>query len=93
MYNDPVGNLATLQADKKILVKKNGGYKEGIAICKKMGCTRIMEGCCYGWDDPLYMWEHYGECPYFSDERNLVERIDRACEEHRRNKGLVVDCR
>jgi len=82
MYNDPVGNLATLQAERKFLVKKNGNHKKGMAICKKMGCTRIVEECCYGWDDPLFMWDKYGECPHFSDDRNLIGEIHFAIQEY-----------
>ena len=36
-------------------------YREGMKICRHMGCTRIADGKCLGWKDPLYMWEHYGE--------------------------------
>jgi hypothetical protein len=87
-YNDPVGELATANADKALLIKKNGNYKKGIAICKEAGCTRIVEGHCYGWDDPLYMWEHYGECPYFSDDFDLVKKIDSICEKYEKYMNL-----
>ena len=84
-YNDSVGELAAANADKVLLVKKNGNYKKGIRICREAGCTRIVEGYCYGWDDPLFMWEHYGECPHFSSDGGLVKEIERAIEDYERS--------
>ena len=81
-YADPVGELATARADKSLLVKKNGNYKKGIAICKEAGCTRIVEGHCYGWDDPLYMWKHYGECPHLSKEKGIIKEIEQKIAEY-----------
>ena len=81
-YTDPVGKLATARADKSLLVKKNGNYKKGIAICKEAGCTRIVEGHCYGWDDPLYMWKHYGECPHLSKEKGIIKEIEQKIAEY-----------
>lgn len=81
-YADPVGELATARADKSLLVKKNGNYKKGIAICRETGCTRIVEGHCYGWDDPLYMWKHYGECPHLSKEKGIVKEIEQKIAEY-----------
>lgn len=78
-YNDLVGNLATANADKDLLVKKNGNYKKGMKICRETGCTRVVDGKCLGWKDPLYMWEKYGECPHFSDDPKLVSKIEDAC--------------
>jgi hypothetical protein len=89
-HADPVGELATARADKSLLVKKNGNYKKGIAICKEAGCTRIVEGYCYGWDDPLYMWKHYGECPYFSDDRKLIFKIDNACAKYAERGNRLI---
>ena len=89
-HADPGGELATERADKFLLDKKNGNYRKGIAICKDAGCTRIVEGYCYGWDDPLYMLKHYGECPYFSDDRKLIFKIDDACGKYaERRNGLI----
>jgi len=81
-YTDPVGKLATTRADKALFVKKNGNYKKGIAICKEAGCTRIVEGHCYGWDDPLYMWKHYGECPHLSKEKGIIKEIEQKIAEY-----------
>jgi hypothetical protein len=81
-HADPVGELATARADKSLLVKKNGNYKKGIAICKEAGCTRIVEGHCYGWDDPLYMWKHYGECPHLSKEKGIIKEIEQKIAEY-----------
>ena len=81
-YADPVGELATARADKSLLVKKNGNYKKGIAICKEAGCARIVEGHCYGWDDPLYMWKHYGECPHLSKEKGIIKEIEQKIAEY-----------
>jgi hypothetical protein len=81
-YADPVGELATARADKSLLVKKNGNYKKGIAICREAGCTRIVEGHCYGWDDPLYMWKHYGECPHLSKEKGIIKEIEQKIAEY-----------
>lgn len=81
-HADPVGELATARADKSLLVKKNGNYKKGIAICKEAGCTRIVEGYCYGWDDPLYMWKHYGECPHLSKEKGIIKEIEQKIAEY-----------
>jgi hypothetical protein len=89
-YADPVGELATARADKSLLVKKNGNYKKGIEICREAGCTRIVEGYCYGWDDPLYMWKHYGECPYFSDDRKLIFKIDNACAKYAERGNRLI---
>ncbi len=89
-YADPVGELATARADKSLLVKKNGNYKKGIAICREAGCTRIVEGYCYGWDDPLYMWKHYRECPYFSDDRKLIFKIDNACAKYAERRNRLI---
>ena len=81
-YSDPIADLAVANADKNLLVKRNGNYKKGIAICKQAGCTRIIEGCCYGWNDPLYMWEHYGECPHLSKDKNLIKKIEQKTAEY-----------
>ena len=81
-YADPVGELATARADKSLLVKKNGNYKKGIAICREAGCTRIVQGRCFGWNDPLYMWEHYGECPYLSKEKGIIKEIEQKIAEY-----------
>jgi len=81
-YTDPVGKLATTRADKALFVKKSGNYKKGIAICKEAGCTRIVEGYCYGWDDPLYMWKHYGECPHLSKEKGIIKEIEQKIAEY-----------
>lgn len=88
MYNDPVGNLATAMADrhteKKTGNKKTSSYnyKKGIEICRDTGCTRLVKGKCYGWDDPLFMWEKYGACPHFSEDKGLVKKIQLAIKEY-----------
>lgn len=79
MFNDNTGNTAVLSADKDLKIRVNKKYKEGISICRKLGCTRIVDGKCLGWKDPLYMWEKYGECPHFSDDPKLVSKIEDAC--------------
>ena len=81
-YSDPIADLAVANADKNLLVKQNGNYKKGIAICKEAGCTRIVEGHCYGWDDPLYMWKHYGECPHLSKEKGIIKEIEQKIAEY-----------
>jgi len=86
MYNDPVGNLATAIADrcteKKVSVKRDSNYKKGIEICRDTGCTRLVKGKCYGWDDPLFMWDHYGACPHFSEDKVLIDKIQLAIKEY-----------
>jgi len=82
LFNDNTGNTAVLSADKDLKIRVNKKYKEGISICRKLGCTRICGGKCYGWQDPLFMWEHYGECPYFSDDKDLVKKIDESCKNY-----------
>jgi len=85
LFNDNTGNTAVLSADKDLKIRVNKKYKEGISICRKLGCTRICGGKCYGWQDPLFMWEHYGECPYFSDDEKLVEKIEQAIGDYERS--------
>ena len=82
MFNDNTGNTAVLSADKDLKIRIDKKYKEGISICRKLGCTRIVGGKCLGWNDPLYMWEHFGECPYLSDDPELVSEIEKACKEY-----------
>ena len=93
MYNDPVGNLAVAMADrhteKKKSIKRDGNYREGIKICRDTGCTRLVEGKCYGWDDPLFMWEHYKICPHFSEDRHLIKKIDQACKAYEKGREMI----
>lgn len=84
-YSDFVGNLATARADRVLLMKKDGDSKKGMKICRETGCTRIADNKCYGWKDPLYMWEKYGECPHFSSDGGLVKEIERAIEDYERS--------
>ena len=79
MISDHTGNAAVASADKAVESLRKRRYREGLAICKRLGCTRIVDGKCLGWNDPLYMWEHYGECPYFSDDPELVPKIEAFC--------------
>lgn len=79
MISDHTGNTAVLNAYSAEKARKEKRYREGFAICKRLGCTRIVDGKCLGWNDPLYMWEHYGECPYFSDDPKLVSEIEAFC--------------
>ena len=89
-YSDPTGNVATAKAEKTLGVPLSARYRKGIQICKEVGCTRIVQGRCFGWDDPLYMWKHYGECPHFSDDWKLIFKIDDACGKYaERRNGLI----
>lgn len=93
MIKDHTGNTAVANAYSIAKIRKEKRHRDGIAICKKLGCTRIVEGKCYGWKNPLYMWEHYGECPYFSDDKDLVKKIDESCknyQEYMDGKGEAV---
>ena len=82
MFNNNTGNTAVLSADKDLKIRVNKKYKEGISICRKLGCTRIVDRKCFGWKDPLYMWERFGECPYYSDDPKLVSKIEDACKDY-----------
>jgi hypothetical protein len=86
-YNDPTGELAAVLADKALFAAKCGEYSRkhtrGIEICKKAGCKRIVDNQCLGWVDPLYMWEYYTDCPHFSSDNRLVEKIDDAIRVYR----------
>ena len=74
--------LMATATKKRASVMHDSNYRKGITICKDMGCKRIVKGECYGWKDPLFMWEHYGHCPHFSNDRNLVEKIKSAIQEY-----------
>ncbi len=67
---------------KRASVMHDSNYRKGITICKDMGCKLIVGGSCYGWKDPLYMWEHFGECPHYSDDPKLVSKIEDACKDY-----------
>ena len=82
MYSDHTGNTAVASADRAMEPLKKRRYREGLTICKQLGCTRVVDGKCLGWKDPLYMWEHFGECPYLSDDPELVSEIEKACKEY-----------
>lgn len=75
MISDHTGNTAVFNANKPFEKR----YREGMKICRHMGCTRIVDGKCLGWKDPLYMWERFGECPHYSDDPKLVSKIEDAC--------------
>lgn len=75
MIKDHTGNTAVFNANKPFEKR----YREGMKICRHMGCTRIADGKCLGWKDPLYMWERFGECPHYSDDPKLVSKIEDAC--------------
>ncbi len=79
MCSDHTGNTAVMDADNSLKAKGSKKYRKGIAICREQGCKRIVDGKCLGWKDPLYMWEKYGECPYFSDDPKLVSEIEAFC--------------
>lgn len=81
-YSDPTGNLATAKAEKALAVPLSARYRKGIQICKEVGCTRIVQGRCFGWNDPLYMWEHYGECPHLSKEKGIIKEIEQKIAEY-----------
>ncbi len=85
MIKDHTGNTAVSNAYSAKKAKKEKRYREGLTICKQLNCTRIVDGKCLGWEDPFYMWEHYGECPYFSDDKELVERIELAVENYEKS--------
>ena len=67
LFND-ILNQATLRDER------------GWQICKESGCQRFdtKMGECYGWDDPLYWWEIYGDCPHYSGDPRLLRKIDDA---------------
>lgn len=93
MISDHTGNTAVANVDRELGPMKKRMYREGISTCKKLGCVRIVDGKCYGWKDPLFMWEHYGECPYFSDDKDLIKKIDESCENYQKymdGKGEAV---
>lgn len=93
MYSDHTGNTAVASVDRAVGSLKKRAYREGITICKRLGCIRVVDGKCLGWKDPLFMWEHYGECPYFSDDKDLVKKIDKSCknyQEYMDGKGDAV---
>jgi len=79
LIKDHTGNTAVSNAYSAEKAKKAKRYREGLTICKQLNCTRIVGGKCLGWNDPLYMWEKYGECPHFSDDPKLVSKIEDAC--------------
>ena len=81
-YSDPKGNVATAKAEKTLGVPLSARYRKGIQICKEVGCTRIVQGRCFGWDDPLYMWKHYGECPHLSKEKGIIKEIEQKIAEY-----------
>ena len=82
MYSDHTGNTAVANVYNAEKAKKKKRYSEGLTICKQLNCTRIVDGKCLGWKDPLYMWEHFGECPHYSDDPKLVSKIEDACKDY-----------
>lgn len=82
MYSDHTGNTAVMDADNSLKAKGSKKYRKGIAICREQGCKIIVDGKCLGWKDPLYMWEHFGECPHYSDDPKLVSKIEDACKDY-----------